>query len=248
MTSKKNKSVIAICIQEPNEDGSSMDLGAVDGDDLRFLHQAFITDTIRNALQVSTADIRLYHINQPERQRLVKIVTEYLQKKLSKKKVEGFDARFSTHELEHDRWGVRIETVFNDCFESGYTNVLLMGSRTPTVTASMYKTALRMLRQSDAVFGPTPDGRYYTIGMSGSYHIKLSDFDWKSPAIYSEVASAFTEKELSWSELEIWYAVESSDELGLMARDINQYRFEGDTSTARETELVMERLISKHGT
>jgi len=30
-----------------------------------------------------------------------------------------------------------------------------------------------------------------------------------------------------------------------MARDINQFRFEADNTTARETELVMERLISK---
>jgi hypothetical protein len=30
-----------------------------------------------------------------------------------------------------------------------------------------------------------------------------------------------------------------------MARDINQYRFEGDEHTARETELVMERILAK---
>ncbi len=108
----------------------------------------------------------------------------------------------------------------------------------------MMRAALRMLEDSDAVFGPTPDGRYYTIGMSGSYHIKLSDFDWKSPTFYSEVASAFT-GQLSWSELEIWYAVESPEELDLLARDINQYRFEQDDESARETELVMERLIAK---
>ena len=76
----------------------------------------------------------------------------------------------------------------------------------------------------------------------------LSDFDWKSPSIYSEVAKAFTDRSLSWSELEIWYAIESPEELDLMARDINQYRFEEDNLTARETELVMERLIAKLGT
>ena len=53
MTSKKKKGqAIAICIQEPFEDGSSMDFGAIQGDDLKFLHQAFITDTITSALDV----------------------------------------------------------------------------------------------------------------------------------------------------------------------------------------------------
>jgi glycosyltransferase A (GT-A) superfamily protein (DUF2064 family) len=241
----KTESVIAICIQEPTEDGSTMDLGAIQGDNLRFIHQAFITDTIMNTLTVPTADTRLYYIDDPARKRLVKIVTDYLSKKAVGKRAEQLKTGFSTHEMAHEGWGIRIEKAFQDCFEAGYRNVLLIGSRTPTITPNMLKTALRMLGKSDAVFGPTPEGRYYSIGMSGAYHIKLSDFDWKSPSIYSEVAGAFTERKLSWSELEIWYAVETADELELLARDINQYRFEGDEICARETELVMERLISK---
>ena len=244
---KKNQSVIAICIQEPEEDGSKMDLGAIRGDDLRFLHQAFITDTVANATRLPSVDIRLYYIDEPERARLVKIVSDYLTGRSEGKKKNDLKARFSSHPVDRERWGIRIEKIFQDCFKFGYENVLLVGSRTPTFTASMMKTALRMLKDTDAVFGPTPEGRYYTIGMSGSYHIRLSDFDWKSPSIYSEVASAFTGR-LSWSELDIWYAIESPEELDLLARDINQYRFEQDDDTARETELVMERLIAKLGT
>jgi glycosyltransferase A (GT-A) superfamily protein (DUF2064 family) len=102
-----------------------------------------------------------------------------------------------------------------------------------------------MLKQSDAVFGPTVDGRYYTIGMSGSYQIALSEFQWASPRIYSEVADAFTARGLSWSEQEIWYTVEAPEDIDTMARDINQYRFEGDDETAKETEIVLERILSK---
>lgn len=243
---KKNQSVIAVCIQEPEEDGSKMDLGAIKGDELRFLHQAFITDSVANALKLSSVDVRLYYIDEPERVRLVKIVTDYLVKRFAGAKKSDLKARFSSHVLEHERWGLRIEKIFQDCFDSGYQDVLLVGSRTPTFTASMMKNAFRMLQDSDAVFGPTPEGRYYTLGMSGACHIKLSDFDWKSPKIYSEVVAAFGDQ-LSWSELDIWYAIESPEELDLLARDINQYRFEHDDDTARETEMVMERLIAKLG-
>lgn len=243
---KKNQSVIAICIQEPEEDGSKMDLGAIKGDELRFLHQAFITDSVANALKLSAADVRLYYIDEPERKRLVKIVSDYLVKKFGGGQKNELETRFSSHALQRERWGLRIEKIFDECFGAGYHNVLLVGSRTPTFTASMMRTALRMLQDSDAVFGPTPEGRYYALGMSGSCHIKLSDFDWKSPKIYSEVAAAFS-GQLTWSELDIWYAVEGSEELDLLARDINQYRFEQDDETARETELVMERLIAKLG-
>ena len=153
---KSSKSVIAICIQEPSEDGSHMDLGAIQGDDLRFLHQAFITDTILNACQVSSADIRLYYIDEPERVRLVNIVTEYVAQKVGGKKNDElkFKSRFLSRGLQRERWGLRMEKVFRDCFEGGYQNVLLVGSRTPTMTAQMMNTALRVLQQSDAVFGP----------------------------------------------------------------------------------------------
>jgi glycosyltransferase A (GT-A) superfamily protein (DUF2064 family) len=245
MPKKNNATVIAVCIQEPTEDGSKMDLGAIQGDELRFLHQAFITDTLFNALQVPSVDVRLYYIDEPERLRLVKIVTDYVAGKIAAKKKNNLAEHFLPVGMANERWGLRIEKVFKSCFDSGYKNVLVVGSRTPTFTAGMMRTALRLLQQSDAVFGPTPEGRYYVIGMTGSYRINLAEFDWKSPSIYAEVAAAFTEKDLSWSELEIWYAVESAEELDLMARDINQFRFEADDTTARETELVMERLISK---
>lgn len=247
MTTKKKKGpVIALCIQEPTEDGSSMDFGAIQGDDLKFLHQAFITDTITTALDVnSSTDIRVYYIDSPDRKKLIKIISEYLKKKLPANVAATFKDRVAFCEVEKDRWGGRIEKVFKDCFDNGYSRILLIGSRTPTVNAGMMETALKLLEKSDAVFGPTPEGRYYAIGMSGSYRVKLSEFDWKSPHIYHDVADAFDKEGLVWSELEIWYAVESTDFLEVMVRDINQFRVEEDEITAHETELVMERLLSK---
>ena len=242
---RKINSVIAICVQEPKEDGSAMDFGPIQGDSLRFLHQAFITDSIISASQVEDADIRLYYIDDPDRRKLVKIVTEYLARKMKGKKEDIFKSRFTQIELDREGWGVRVERVFQDCFNQGYEHVLVVGSRTPTINARSYKTALKMLAESDAVFGPTPEGRYYVIGMSGSYKIELSAFDWKSPSIFSEVADAFSKEGLAWSELEIWYCVENPDEIEMMIRDINQFRFEGDEVTAHETEKVLERILSK---
>ncbi|MBI5266409.1 MAG: DUF2064 domain-containing protein [candidate division Zixibacteria bacterium] len=237
---KKHESVIAICIQEPTEDGSCMNMGAIRGDDLRILNEAFVVDTVRNALGVDGIDVRLYHNDLPDQRHAAKHAVE-----TAAEAGKAENGRFMLRERTRERWGTRIEGVFRDCFDSGYKHVLVFGNRTPTITSAMMATALRMLKESDAVFGPTPDGRYYVIGMSGSMQIDLSGFDWKSPHIYSDVAHAFTKKKLSWSELEIWYAIENVDDLEIMARDINQYRFEGDDDTARNAEDVMERLIAK---
>ena len=224
-----------------------MDLGPIKGDDLQSLHQGFVTDTINQALAVDGADTRLYAVDERERQKFVKAILTFLEKSSNGKMATAYKTHFSEYRMAADRWGKRIETVFADCFRDGYEEVLLIGSRTPTITSNMMTRALRMLKESDAVFGPTPEGRYYVIGMRGGPQIRLSDFDWKSASIYSEVAEAFAAKGLAWSELEIWYAVESQAELEIMVRDINQFRFENDEVTARETELVMERLLSKLG-
>ena len=246
VSKKKREAVIALCIQEPSEDGSTMDFGAILGDDLKFLHQAFITDTISSALDVNgSTDIRVYYIDSPDRKKLIRIISEYLKKKLPENLAATLKDRVVFCELAKERWGVRIEKVFKDCFDNGYFRVLLIGSRTPTVNAAMMETALKLLEKSDSVFGPTPEGRYYAIGMSGSYRVKLSEFDWKSPHIYHDVADAFDKEGLAWSELDIWYAVETTDYLEVMVRDINQFRVEEDEITAHETELVMERLLSK---
>lgn len=242
---KSKKAVIAICIQEPFEDGSSMDFGAIEGDHLRFVHQAFITDTINHSLNVAETDIRLYHVDIPERKHLVDIVVDYVSKKAASQKQLNFDKRFSVRPIEKNRWGIRVEQVFKECFEDDYESVLVVGSRTPTFSSEQIGIAINMLNESDAVFGPTPDGRYYAIGMSGMDHILLSEFDWKSPTIYKEVAQTFTDRGLSWSELQIWYAVETTDDLEFMVRDINQFRFEGNDKTALETEKVIEHILAK---
>ncbi len=242
---KKNKTVIAVCIQEPQEDGSSMDFGLIDGDNLRFLHQAFITDTIMSASTLQDADIRLYFVDMPERKKFVKIITDYVNKQTKDVEPTFIKERFKKVKLAKERWGVRIEKLYDDCFKQGYENVLVIGSRTPTVSAEMIGSALQLLKNSDAVFGPTPEGRYYIIGMSGKQHLPLSEFDWKSPSIYHDVANRLKENGLEWKELDIWYCVEQIEELEMAIRDINQFRLQGDELTAHETEKVLERIFSK---
>ena len=242
---KKKESVIAVCIQEPQEDGSSMDFGAIDGDNLKFLHQAFITDTLMSASTIQDADIRLYFVDLPDRKKLVKIVSEYVGKQTKGIDDDFIKNRFEKIKLDKNRWGIRVEKIFKDCFDQGYKNVLVIGSRTPTVSTEKIENALNLLKNSDTVFGPTLEGRYYMIGMSGQPHIQLSQFDWKSPTIYHEVVDALQEQNLKWSELEIWYCVEKTEELEMAIRDINQFRFQGDEQTSHETEKALERIFSK---
>ena len=59
---KKNDTVLALCIQEISEDGSELNIGDnFSTEDVRFLHQAFIADTLVNILGISTIDVHLFY-------------------------------------------------------------------------------------------------------------------------------------------------------------------------------------------
>jgi hypothetical protein len=248
MTGKiKNNIALIICIQEVTEDGSSMNLGnQLSEEDVSFLHQAFIADSISNALNLSKVDIKLFYSPKSKTKKSVETILKYIKGRLVGKKKAAFESgRLEVAELGPGRWGQKMDESFQRCFDQSYSKVLFMGSRTPTLTHHMITSAIKILGKKDVVFGPTVEGRYYMIGFAHDYHIALSDFDWRSSNIYSQVAAHIEDRGLSWEETEIWYAVEHPEDVEYLARDINHFRLTGDEDTARETERVLERILNR---
>lgn len=245
MSSALSPHCIAIVAQELIEDGSVMHLPGVQAEEMLFLKQAFVADTIINALRVPKVAIRLYHSALPERTKLIRKTVDYLRTKSDIAQSLGIESRLTVIETPAGPWGERLESAFRDSFGNGFATVLLLGSRTPTVTCTMLAEAIKLLGKADVVFGPTPEGRYYIIGQSRDCHLTFATLDWSSPTLYATIADALTAQGLTWAELDIWYTVETTDELELMVRDINQFRFEGDETTAHESEAVVERIIAR---
>lgn len=248
-TNTKNKTALVICIQEINEDGSSLNLGnQLAEDDVTYLHQAFIADSIINALSLPKIDIKVCYSPRPKTQKSIETILKYLKSRLTGKKRAAISSeRFEMKELSLGRWGVKMDESLRHCFDQGYSKVVFIGSRTPTLTPDMIDNAIKILSKKDVVIGPTVEGRYYMIGFSGQYNVPLAEFDWKLPNIYSLVATRIDDLGLSWEETDLWYAVEQPEDVEYLARDINQYRLTGDEETARETEKVLERILSRKG-
>lgn len=243
----KNSTALVICVQEINEDGSSMNLGnQLAKEEVSFLHLAFIADSINNALTLPDVDIKLYYSPKPKTKSSIETILNYLEGRLKGPKKDMLtDGSIEISELRPGRWGLKMDESFNRCFEQGYQKVIFIGSRTPTLTHDMIDHAIEVLDDTDVVIGPTVEGRYYMLGFKDAYHIKLHEFDWKTADIYSQVSSKFDELGLSWKEIDIWYAVEHPEDIEYLARDINQFRLIGDEETARETEKVLERILNR---
>ncbi len=73
-------------------------------------------------------------------------------------------------------------------------------------------------------------------------HKRASKSMTSSPSISNPKKSRASR---TWSELEIWYTVDNYEALEFLVRDINQYRFEGDDISARETEMVLGRILNR---
>jgi len=243
---KKNQSVLALAVQEVVEDGSELNIGDnFNSEEIDFLHHAFIADSIINMFDLPSTDFHLYYSDVPKTKKAIDTIINYLAGKLKGKKAKLLTDALIIMPLPPERWGLKMQSIFKNSFDSGYKHVLLFGSRTPTLKADKLKLALKLLKKSDAVFGPTVEGRYYLIGMTDKCHVDLSSFNWKSPVIFSEVSNHLREQGLSWSEMELWYAVEHNEDLEYLVRDINQFRLEGDEVSAKETEMVLGRILNR---
>lgn len=243
----KSKTALVICIQEIKEDGSSMNLGnQLSEEDVHNLHQAFIADSINNALLLPKIDVKLFYSPHARTRQSVEIIINYLKGRSKGKKKTALEGeRLEIAELSAGGWGMKIDESFHRCFDQGYNRVVFIGSRTPTLTCDRLIDALKVLDRTDVVIGPTVEGRYYMIGFTGGYQVVLADFDWWASNIYSQVATHIDKMGLSWEETEVWYAVENPEDVEYLVRDINHFRLTGDEETARETEKALERILNR---
>lgn len=62
--------------------------------------------------------------------------------------------------------GIRMQNAFQNGFDLGYKNIILIGSDLPSISKEIIETGFDKLQQNDVVFGPAEDGGYYLIGMS----------------------------------------------------------------------------------
>ena len=73
--------------------------------------------------------------------------------------------------------GERMLNAFNEGFEAGYENIIIIGSDMYDLSSDDLNTAFEELHKTDFVIGPAEDGGYYLLGMS---KIKASLFKNKA--------------------------------------------------------------------
>ncbi len=229
MSPRQSGTALVVIEQDPHDPALPLTIEGLQEADINQLHHAFVRDTIRLALAAGAHHVRLF-VADPKQWTDVTASA-------------GESTLISS--CPKGGWGKRVSAALALPFDPGIKEVIILGTRTPTLTPDLLQRAFRLTRQSEVAIGPTPDGDWYLIGLSHPLVFKDVNIDWDSHHAYAQLTDALNEQEVKWAELDLWYPIDSGDALEVAAREINQYRFEGDSETARDTEMIVERLIAR---
>ena len=80
--------------------------------------------------------------------------------------------------------GSRMSHAFDAVFGMGYRRAILTGSDVPSLSASVYGEALKLLQDHDLVLGPSMDGGYYLIGLTHPVPDLFTGIPWSTNQVF----------------------------------------------------------------
>lgn len=106
--------------------------------------------------------------------------------------------------------------------------VVLIGSDTPTLDASLIGTAFDRLLHDDVVIGPSDDGGYYLIGARNRTPDLFADVAWSTESVLKETLGRLNQGNYRYSLLESRNDVDDLADLLALKSELESGRFPGD--------------------
>jgi uncharacterized protein len=239
----KSDNVICILAKCPNPGGVKPKLEEyLGGKEASFLARAFLLDTMATALRVPRSEIDLAFCpleSLAEFQDIVYLfANEETDKKLSRLSQNIILVPQSGRDL-----GEKLTNLSREFFENkGAKRVLFICSDNPVLDPLLLKAAFVLLKKTNAVLGPTFDGGFYLMGVSGHYPQVYKDIVWGGNTTYRQITEKLDSESLKWQELEISYDVDGPDELEQLYCDIETLRLTGKDFICCHTEKCLANL------
>ncbi len=115
--------------------------------------------------------------------------------------------------------GTRLRHAFATALEAGASRPILIGSDSPTLPASLLRTAHETLARHDLVLGPAEDGGYYLIGMNTLHPTLFDNIDWGNSSVLSQTLDRAHDAGLRVATLPYWYDIDTLAGLARLAND-----------------------------
>jgi len=107
--------------------------------------------------------------------------------------------------------GEKMRSAFADRFDEGYDKVVIIGSDSPSLPGSYINKAFAS--EKDLVLGPSADGGYYLIAMTGKLFEVFAGVAWGTDKVLEETLSRVKEANISLELLPVWYDVDLPKDL-----------------------------------
>jgi rSAM/selenodomain-associated transferase 1 len=122
--------------------------------------------------------------------------------------------RMTTFNQRGSDLGKKIVNAFKDFFKKGYTDIVLIGSDSPTIPGDYIRQGFGALKQKDFVVGPCCDGGMYLIGARKTIEAGVfKDIPWDTSDVLNMVLGKLFSYNISFSMLPFWYDVDTLEDM-----------------------------------
>lgn len=110
--------------------------------------------------------------------------------------------------------GEKIVNAFKDFLKKGYSEIVLIGSDSPTIPLEYIKLAFSELRRHDFVIGPCCDGGLYLVGARKRVIPEIfKDIPWDTSEVLNRILRNLYALDVKFFMLPFWYDIDTVDDL-----------------------------------
>lgn len=109
--------------------------------------------------------------------------------------------------------GKKIINAFQDHFRKGYTDIVLIGSDSPTIPKEYIRKAFNLLKKNEIIIGPCCDGGIYLIGAKTRIEPGIfKNIPWDTSQVLNLVLENLFKFKIQFAMLPFWYDVDDVDD------------------------------------
>ncbi len=144
-------------------------------------------------------------------------------------------------------FGERLTAALEDLFAVGFSSVCLINSDSPTIPASAFAEAARLLSAPNdrVVLGPSDDGGYYLIGLKKPEPRLFTGIDWSTERVCAQTRQRAAELGLEVALLPVGHDVDDRAALQRLCHELLGPN--DDESVAPATRAFLHQLIAREG-
>jgi len=128
-------------------------------------------------------------------------------------------AGFEFYEQKGAKLGEKMYNAIEYAYRSGASNVIIIGSDSPTLPSDFVDKAFAALDLYDVVIGPCRDGGYYLIGMKEPCPGIFEGIKWSTETVLRDTLLNVKRLDKKYMILEEWYDIDKPEDVAFFEKE-----------------------------